>query len=218
MFAATQALLNKFKTELRKHFQMNDVTTGVYLGVQVTKQANGDITLSQGKYVKEILTRYDQTRGPIATLPCDAGRHPHIDKDGPEPSKTFHHLYQSKFGSCLWLPMWTRPDLAYAVALHRRFNSRPSQDNMDGLNHIMSFIRGTPNNGLTYKKGGDLTMRMYVNADYNNCPDTRRSTTGYVLMIGDNPVSWRSRQQQVTALSTCEAEYMAVGECGTEAL
>jgi hypothetical protein len=56
----------------------------------------------------------------------------------------------------------------------------------------------------------------YVDADWGNCPDTRRSTTGFVVMSGSHLITWKSSKQSTISLSTSEAEYKALSDLGRE--
>ena len=67
--------------------------------------------------------------------------------------------------------------------------------------------------GLTYSHDGDLTPLAYVDADYRGCRDTRRSTLGYVFTMAGGAVTWSSKRQATVALSTVEAEYVAMSRC-----
>ena len=80
----------------------------------------------------------------------------------------------------------------------------------NALIHVVSYIKNTIDYGLTYSRDSDLSPSAYVDADYGGCKDTRRSTSGYVFMMAGGAVSWSSRRQTTVALSTVEAEYVAM--------
>lgn len=64
----------------------------------------------------------------------------------------------------------------------------------------------------------ELQLKAYSDSDWAGCHTTRRSTSGYVIMAGGSPVSWQLAQQQLVALSSCEAEYYGVAEAVKETL
>ena len=76
--------------------------------------------------------------------------------------------------------------------------------------HVIGYIKNTLNYGLTYSRDGDLSPHTYIDADYGGCQDTCRSTSGYVFLMAGGPVTWSSKQQITIALSTVEAEYVAM--------
>ena len=87
------------------------------------------------------------------------------------------------------------------------------------LKHVMQYIKGTTDLGLRFKQTPSLTLIGYADADWATAAD-RRSTTGYCfLMTEDGPaISWNTKRQASTALSTCEAEYMALSAATQEAV
>jgi hypothetical protein len=78
-------------------------------------------------------------------------------------------------------------------------------------------LKGTTNHSITYG-GGGLEIVGYADADWGSDKDDRKSTTGYVFMINGGPVSWTSHKQSSTAVSTMEAEYMALSDASREAI
>jgi hypothetical protein len=88
---------------------------------------------------------------------------------------------------------------------------------MDGITRAYAYVNATPNIGITYTKQ-QPKLQGYVDADWAGCEDTRHSTTGYIFTLAGGPISWSSQKQKVVALSTCEAEYMALSEAVKEAL
>ena len=95
--------------------------------------------------------------------------------------------------------------------------ANPSQDHMNALDNIYAYIKSTSQTSITYSKH-EPTIQGYVDADWVGCLDTRRSTTGWVFTLAGGPVSWSSKRQNVVALSTTEAEYIAAAEAVKEAL
>ena len=82
--------------------------------------------------------------------------------------------------------------------------------------HVVGYIKNTLDYGLTYSRDFDLSPTAFVDADYGGCKDTRRSTSGYVFMMSGGAVSWSSKRQATVALSTVEAEYVAMSRCAQQ--
>jgi len=82
--------------------------------------------------------------------------------------------------------------------------------------HVIGYIRNTIDYGLTYSRDGDLSPIAFVDADYGGCRDTRRSTSGYVFSMAGGAVTWSSKRQATVALSTVEAEYVAMSRCAQQ--
>ena len=76
--------------------------------------------------------------------------------------------------------------------------------------HVVGYIKNTIDLGLTYSRDSEISPMAYVDADYGGCRDTRRSTSGYVFIMAGGAVAWSSKRQATVALSTVEAEYVAM--------
>ncbi|GJU78752.1 hypothetical protein Tco_1275822 [Tanacetum coccineum] len=72
--------------------------------------------------------------------------------------------------------------------------------------------------GLWYPKDNAMSLTAYADADHAGCQDSRRSTSGSAQFLGDRLVSWSSKKQRSTAISTTEAEYIAMSGCCAQIL
>ena len=84
------------------------------------------------------------------------------------------------------------------------------------VKRILRYLRGTINNGITISASPSTTLKAYSDADWAGCPDTRRSTSGYCVFLGDSLVSWSSKRQTTVSRSSAEAEYRAVANAVAE--
>ncbi|KAL5744826.1 hypothetical protein ACOSQ2_027942 [Xanthoceras sorbifolium] len=123
--------------------------------------------------------------------------------------------YASAIGSLMYAMVCTRPDIAQAVGAVSRYMNNPGKIHWEAVKWILRYLRGTTNKTLCFK-GGDTTLTGYVDADLAGNVDIRKSTTGYVYTLGGTAVSWVSQLQKIVALSTTEAEYVAVTEASKE--
>lgn len=124
--------------------------------------------------------------------------------------------FREAVGSLMYLMLATRPDIAFAVGIVSRYLDRPSIQHIKAVKRIFRYLKVTKDLGIIFKKTNLFSLSCYSDADYAGDPITRRSTNGYVLFLGGNPISWSSRRQQCTALSTTEAEYIAASEAVKE--
>jgi hypothetical protein len=115
--------------------------------------------------------------------------------------------FRSVLGSLMYLACGTRPDLSYAVNLLARFSNVPSTEHWSALDHLVGYIRKNPRKGIRFTPG-EASVKLYVDAGWGG--EHERSTTGYILQHYGNPISWGSKRQDVVAMSTCAAEYVAL--------
>ncbi|GKC20213.1 hypothetical protein Tco_1022363 [Tanacetum coccineum] len=110
----------------------------------------------------------------------------------------------------------SRPDLIYAVCLCARYQAKPTEKHLHAVKRIFRYLKGTINMALWYSKDTGMSLTTYPDADHTGCKDTRRST--YAQVLGDKLVSWSSKKQKSTAISSTEAEYIALSGCCAQIL
>nr|GFA49648.1 retrovirus-related Pol polyprotein from transposon TNT 1-94 [Tanacetum cinerariifolium] len=161
---------------------------------------------NQAKYTLKILHKHGMDKGqsigtPMATKPkLDA------DLSGNPVDQTDYH---SKIGSLMYLTS-SRPDIVQAVCFCARYQSRPTEKQLKEVKRIFRNLRGTVHMGLWYPKDSSFELTAFSDADHAECIDTRKSTSGGIQFLGDKLVSWMSKKQNCTAMSSSEAEYVAL--------
>uniref|UniRef100_A0A0A9X0C4 Copia protein n=1 Tax=Lygus hesperus TaxID=30085 RepID=A0A0A9X0C4_LYGHE len=206
--------IEDIKNSLMQKFSMRDLGTLKYcLGVEVD-QKDGSITLSQTKYIEDLLLNYNMQDAKPVRAPMEAG----IKLSVPDPSKKPCDVpYQSLIGSLMYLSIATRPDIAHAISYLSQFNSRYSNEHWVAAKRVLRYLKGTKNLGIRYTKTGE-PITGFADADWASCTIDRRSYTGYVFKYAGACISWESRKQKTVALSTAEAEYMCLTESAKEAI
>ncbi|KAL0726856.1 hypothetical protein Bca4012_022949 [Brassica carinata] len=125
--------------------------------------------------------------------------------------------YCSAVGSMMYAMVGSRPDLAYGVGLVSRYMSKPGEIHWEAIKWLLRYIK-VRGSTAHYTKSKEFKIQGFSDSDYAGDLDKKRSTSGYVFTVGDNVVSWKSRLQPVVALSTTEAEYIALTEAVKEAI
>nr|GEU44869.1 zinc finger, CCHC-type [Tanacetum cinerariifolium] len=121
-------------------------------------------------------------------------------------------LYANDVGSLMYFMVCTRPDITYAVNIVSRYLATPGKNHWEAVKWILKYLKGTADVGLVYDRnqGKHVDINGFVDANYAKDPDKGRLITGYVFMVHGCVVSWKATLQHVVALSTTEAEYMAL--------
>ena len=119
--------------------------------------------------------------------------------------------YREAVGSLIYLSVCTRPDLSFVVSKLSQYFSEPTDEQWVTVKHVLRYLKGTIDKELCYTKCDTLGLQAYSDADWAADND-RRSTTGYCVSLTKDGtlVSWKTKKQPTVALSTCEAEYMAL--------
>ncbi|GJS85668.1 hypothetical protein Tco_0752209 [Tanacetum coccineum] len=125
--------------------------------------------------------------------------------------------YHGMVGTLMYLTT-SRPDLTFVVCICARYQANHTKKHLHAVKRILKYIRGTFNRGLWYPKDSSIALTAYVYADHAGCQDTRRSTSGSMQLLGDKLVSWSSKRQKSTAISSTKAEYIAMSDCCAQIL
>lgn len=209
---STKQLIDTITNALKKEFPMTDMgRLNYFLGVKAEYNKAG-ILLTQQHYAREIIERAGMADCKPISTPVDVNSK--LSADASDQIKNATE-YRSLAGGLQYLT-FTRPDIMYAVQQVCLFMHDPRVNHLHALKHIIRYIQGTQNHGLQLFKSNVTNLTTYSDADWGGCPDTRRSTSGYCVYLGDNLVSWSSKRQQTVSRSSAEAEYKGVANTVAE--
>ncbi|XP_019101847.1 PREDICTED: uncharacterized protein LOC109133301 [Camelina sativa] len=199
-------LISSFKAYLNRCFHMKDLgVLRYFLGIEVTRGKDG-IYLSQKKYALDIVTECGLLGSKPAGTPMEQN-HTLAHGDGPfftEPTR-----YRWLVGRLVYLAV-TKPEISYAVHILAQFLQQPRQKHWDAALRLVRYLKGSPGRGILLSAASDLQITAYCDSDYNACPITRRSITGYLVMLGDSIVAWKTKKQKTVSRSSAEAEYRSM--------
>lgn len=191
-----------------------------HLGIKIRRdRSSRKLHLSQESYLQHVLERF----GMESCNPVSAPMNANIRLASASADDIAAHAvypYREVVGCLNHAAVHTRPDISHAVSQLAPFSSCYGEVHITAAKHLLRYIKGTLKRGLLFKShtDGSQTLCGFADADYANDVDTRCSTTGYTITIGGSTVCWRSRRQRSVALSTTEAEYMAMGDCAKHIL
>lgn len=221
VFANDDDMVTALKEQLMAQFQMKDLGYAEQvLGMRVT-QADGRITLDQEKYIEQLLERFGMVNCNPVSTPFDSCQKLTKDmcpKSSDEAERMSKVPFRELVGGLQFLAQCTRPDVSFAVNAISSFNSNPGEAHWTAAKRILRYLKGTKDMKLVYDSDNVEQFHGYSDADWGNDSETRRSVTGYVFLHAGGAVAWSCRRQPTVALSTTEAEYMAIAAAGQEAL
>ncbi|KAI3735591.1 hypothetical protein L6452_15098 [Arctium lappa] len=215
IFGSTNpSLCTRFAERMKKEYKMSMMGELTYfLGLQI-KQSDKGTFINQGKYVKDMLKKFDLNQASAMKTPMAPPLTLNKDPSGKPVNVT---AYRGMIGSLLYLTA-SRPDIMYSTCLCARYQSEPKESHLIAVKRIFRYLKGTPNLGLWYPKDSGFDLTGYSDSDFAGCKLDRKSTTGGCQLLGGKLVSWTSKKQNSVSTSTAEAEYVAAGSCCSQIL
>ncbi|KAG8498715.1 hypothetical protein CXB51_005041 [Gossypium anomalum] len=214
--------IRKVKAQLSEEFEMKDLGPAKkILGMEILRdRKTSKLYLSQKGYIEKLLCRFNmRSAKPVSTpLAAHFRLSSALSPQSDDEIKYMSHVpYSSAVGSLMYAMVCSRPDLSYAVSGVSRYMANPGKEHWKAVQWILRYLRGTTDVCLQFGRTEDGVIG-YVDADFAGDLDRRRSLTGYVFTIGGCAISWKATLQTTVALSTTEAEYMAITEACKEAI
>jgi hypothetical protein len=216
IISGNQERERQIKDVLSKVFRIKDFGLAKYcLGIQIEQNEN-EICLSQAGYIREILKRYRMEDCKPVLTPLAVGSklsELHSEDDNEDTNFPFREL----IGALMYVAVGTRPDVSHAVSVLSQFSNCYRKKHCTAAKRVLRYLKGTIDKKLIYRKNQD-NLTCYVDADWANCEIDRRSYTGSTFILSGAAFSWESRKQRTVALSSTEAEYMALSDASKEAV
>ena len=178
------------------------------LGIHVTRDRKaGHISLSQQKYIQEILEHFGKTD--VCPISTPALTNEHLTKlTSPEVDIK---SYQSALSALMYPMLGTHPDLTYAIGALSRHAANPGEEHKCAMDRVFRYLQATKDWCLTFQCGamGGLTLTGFIDADWANELSDRSLTSRYVYRLAGGAISWSSKKQSSITLLSTEAEYIA---------
>lgn len=200
---------------LNARFAMTSLgRTQQFLGLEVAYSDDNSISVCQKAYIDATVARFPMDTVKPAYYPMDSNVQLFNGKVDDVPlSPRMVAEYLSLVGSLVWVSSSTRPDLAYATSTLASFNSKPLKMHWTAALRVLSYLKATKSLALHYKPDTDLRpLVAFSDSDWGSNVATRKSQSGYVLMMADSAIIWKSKPQRCVSLSSTEAEFYDASE------
>ncbi|CAM8900631.1 unnamed protein product [Rhodiola kirilowii] len=205
-------LINQIKEFIHHKFRIKDLGHLKYfLGIEVARSKEG-IFINQRKYALDILADHSFTDSKPVKTPLETKHGLSHSTSHPTSDPT---IYRKLVGKLIYLTI-TRPDLAFAVHTLSQFMATPTVDHLKSAHRLLRYIKLAPAQGILFSATSNLRLTGYCDADWASCPITRRSVTGYCMLLGSSVVSWKTRKQAVVSRSSAESEYCSMASACSE--
>jgi ribonuclease HI len=216
-------LLNK--RSFMNTFKMKDLNDAEWiLGIRITRdRTTRTIKLDHEVQINKSLEAFHMNECNPASTPTEAKKLSYEDCPNTKEEKDEADKlpYKSIVGSLQYIALSTRPDIAYAVNQLSRYIANPGQSHWQAGKRVLRYLKGTAKSSLLYKDydGNQNTrIEIFCDADWAGDTEDRKSTTGVIIKLNGCPIIWLSKKQSTVALSTAEAEYIAIATALQELL
>ena len=191
----------------------------MFLGVQLRWKLDSKghpitLSMSQPLYAESVLRRFGLQDSKPAVTPMVESFYSGLAAET-DKSIVSVERYQQMVGSLLYLALRTRLDILAAVLILARFQTSPTAYCHRAIKRVLRYVRGTSGYGVHYNSGS-TELHTYVDADYAGDTLDRKSTSGFMVKLGDATCIWGSKKQDAVAVSTCESEYYAMSLAAKE--
>ncbi|XP_014517174.1 uncharacterized protein LOC106774644 [Vigna radiata var. radiata] len=207
-----QDVISRIKQMLNSTFHMKELGhLNYFLGLEVHYHLEGTF-VNQHKYIQDLVQLAGLTNATPVDTPMEVNvkYRQHEGELLDDPTQ-----YRKLVGSLIYVTI-TRPDISYVVHTVSKFMQSPRHFHFSAVQRIIKYLLGTSSRGLFFPGNSSLQLQAYSDADWAGCPDTRRSTTGWCMFLGNAPISWKCKKQHSVSKSSTEAEYRAMSAACSE--
>ncbi|XP_021748627.1 uncharacterized protein LOC110714422 [Chenopodium quinoa] len=198
--------ISTYKSYLSDCFHMKDLSVLKYfLGIEVARNPEG-IFLCQRKYTLDIIAEFGLLGARPAGTPIEQN---HTLAKSETPLIDDPEMYRRLVGRLIYLS-FSRPDLAYIVHILSQFMQQPRQDHWEAVFRTERYLKGCPGQGILLSSDCDLHLTGWCDSDWASCPLTKRLISGWLMLLGGSPISWKTKKQHIVSKFSAEAKYRSM--------
>nr|XP_016458496.1 PREDICTED: uncharacterized mitochondrial protein AtMg00810-like [Nicotiana tabacum] len=195
--------IKALKSFLHETFKIKDLgRLHYFLGLEILYKHDGAI-VTQRKFTNDLLKEFEFSHYTPMASPLD----PSTKLKATEGTLlTDPTQYRKLVGKLNFLSN-TRLDITYSVQHLSQCMQSPRVSHLKVAMHVLGYLKSDPGMGIFLSNNGDYRLRDFCDSDWAACPETRKSVSSYIVLLGDNPISWKSKKQSTVSLSSAEAKY-----------
>lgn len=207
--------IGEIKKVFSSEFEMTDFQdVKSFLGLNIRRDMQeGTMTIDQRAYIQSVLERFGMDGCKPSPIPME----PHLKLMKGSKEQTTDKPYRELVGCLMYLMVTSRPDICVAVSYFAGFQCGATEEHWVHLKRVLRYLKGTIDYKMVYRRTESVEMlEAYADADWGNDPNDRRSVSGFVIKLFGSTVTWATKKQSSVALSTTEAELMALCQVSCE--
>jgi len=211
VMATNKKLIDQVRDQLKSEFDIKELGELKYcLGIEVVRNRKlKTIQINQASMIQRVAERFQVQECKNIYIPADANSR--LTKPSDEDkNQAINKPYRELVGSLMYIMVCTRPDISNAVGEVSRFCDNYGIIHWHAAIKILKYLKTTMAMVLEFNGNQEKSVKAYADASWASDKDTGRSVTGYVVTINNSSISWKSQRQSTVAMSSTEAEYMAL--------
>ena len=213
-YGKNKVLIVYLHTQFMKKWECRDLGDAQeFLRMHIHREG-GAILLDQCPYLETVVDCCGMTNAKPVPTPLSTGYQALPNTEAVDP--ILRQRFQTVIGSLLYLMLGTCPDISFAVTTLAQQSANPSKDHLAKALYICRYLLGTKSYALKYDGSSMKGLVACTDSDWASNPSDRRSQTGFFLKLANGIFSWTSHAQKTVALSSTEAEYMALSDCNRQ--
>lgn len=206
--------LNNLQLKLNDTFKMKQITeVKNFLGINICiNNEENKITIDQKSAIEYLIDKYNVQDCKKVKTPMEVN----LDLKRNEDVKFITKLpYKELLGSLTYIMIGSRPDICFSIGFFGRYQECATDEHFKHLLRVLKYLKYTKNLKLSFLKSNE-TLTGYVDADWANDKDSRKSITGFCFKLFGNLISWSSKKQSMVTLSSTESEFVAICDASCE--
>jgi len=213
IMSPAESAVMKLLDTIKATFGIKVDRPSTFVGFEIQDEGSRGLFVTQQAYIEMALAKFNMTDCKPVAVPLQPGLdlEPAVAPDTKLP-------YQQLIGTLIFASNLTRPDIAFAVSKLARFMNTYDMAHWEVGKKLLRYLQGTKSFGLRYNSVNDPELSGYTDSDYAGDHLDRKSTGGFLFFYGNSLISWSSQKQPVVALSSTEAEYVALHSGAREAV
>lgn len=207
--SSNENLLNNLMRKIGRDFELKDLgVVKQYLGIETKRDADGNFSISQSRYIEKIIETAGLKEAKVSKFPLDTGYHKLEGK-----LLQSNDEYRKLIGMLLYLSTNSRPDIAASVSILSQRVTNPRDTDLTEVRRVIKYLKGTKDFDLKLSSNHcNDELFAYSDADWAENREDRKSNSGYFISVNGGAIAWSCRKQNIVALSSTEAEYVALSE------
>ncbi|XP_019261620.1 PREDICTED: uncharacterized protein LOC109239504 [Nicotiana attenuata] len=199
--------ITNLKKFLHETFRIKDLgRLHYFLGLDIHYKGDG-VVITQKKFT-QVLKEFDCIGCSVVTSPLDPTVKVKAGEGIPLSDPGHCRKLVGKFNFLIG----TRPDIAYSVQHLSQYMQNPRHSHLKATVYVLRYLKGSLSLGIFLSNIRDYRVRAFYDSNWPACPETRKSDSGYIVLLGDNPISWKFKKQSTISLSSVEAEYRTMSK------